>query len=334
MKMTLLALAFVSAFASAEEVTVTGYGANYTTALENAKVLALEAGTSTFIIGETKAYDGKVTETIDQYNGGTIKSYKIISQTNNLLGYEVEIVADVVPKKDNRVIRKSVELPDFQEFDARVKVTDRLNNIGHAISAVVENPRWSVGRYSSTMNADVIMSFQPKWVSDVQAFSDVINEQGKVSNNAYRNTHGNIVSMLLNVNPFVAVAVHQIGQQTPIANTNEMMVCFAEYYNGSTECNNIGVNFDNIPRSPKLVIIATDKTNRDYILYQHMLDTKMYEFVQAGESKTHRTFTSFKKTYYQPALILYTKETKRMNINFDVDNNLAKNLQSIKVYLK
>jgi hypothetical protein len=97
MKKTLLELLLASSFEYAEQVTVTGYGANYNAALENAKVLALEKGASTFIIGENRAREGKVTEEIDQYNGGVIKSYRIVSQRNDGFSHEVEIAADVVP---------------------------------------------------------------------------------------------------------------------------------------------------------------------------------------------------------------------------------------------
>ena len=67
MKKTLLALALASSFAFADEVTVTGYGSNYNAALENAKVVALEKGASTFIIAESNARNGRVEEKIDQY---------------------------------------------------------------------------------------------------------------------------------------------------------------------------------------------------------------------------------------------------------------------------
>ena len=62
MKKTALALLFAATFANAAEVKVTGYGSNYDSALENAKVAALEQGASTFIMSERNAKANRVNE--------------------------------------------------------------------------------------------------------------------------------------------------------------------------------------------------------------------------------------------------------------------------------
>jgi hypothetical protein len=328
MKKTLLALLLASSFAYAEQVTVTGYGANYNAALENAKVLALEKGASTFIIGENRAREGRVTEEIDQYNGGVIKSYRIVSQRNDGFSHEVEIDADVVPK-DNRIVRNTTEFSaDFKEFGERERVVNRLDNVANAISAVVVNPRFNVGRYSTVATGRVVLSFQPKWLSDVREFAMVVNQKGMTSNDIYRNVHSGVVGSVMRSSPIAAVGIYSIGQPSEPPMSNDMMVCF-----DGSDCQSIGVTFENMPRNPKLVLVSVVNGN-EYVLYQQELDMKMYEYMQAGEGKYLSSIAKYKTNFNQPTLILYPKRQHVVDISFDIDNNLARQMDNIKVYLR
>lgn len=328
MKKTLLALLLASSFVCAEEVTVTGYGSNYNAALENAKTLALEKGASTFIIGEKRAREGRVTESIDQYNGGVIKSFKVISQRSEPLGYEVEIVADVVPK-DNRVVRNNTDFSaDFQEFGERERVVNKLDNVGSAISATVVNPKFSVGRYSTLATGRVVLAFQPKWISDMREFTQVVNQKGLTSNNTHETLHGGAVGVLMRTNPVAAVGAFVVGQPSEPPMSNDMMICF-----DGSDCYSVGVNFENMPRNPKLVLASVVNGN-EYILYQQELDMKMYEFMQAGEGRYHSNFIKHKTNYNQPTLIVYPKRQHVVDISFEIDNNLARQMDNIKVYLR
>jgi len=328
MKKTLLALLLATSFAFAEEVTVTGYGNDYNAALENAKVLALEKGASTYIIGEKRATEGRVTESIEQYNGGAIKSFNVISRRNTPLGWEVDIVADVVPK-DNRVIRNNTDFSaDFKEFSERERVVNKLDNVGSAISATVVNPTYSVGRYSTVATGRVVLSFQPKWVSDMREFTKVVNQKGSTSNNAYKTLHGQGVAALLQVSPVAAVGAFVLGQPSEPPMSNDMMICF-----DGSDCYNVGVNFDNMPRVPKLVLASVIKGN-EYILYEQELDMKMYEFIQAGEGRYHSIFTQYKTNYNQPTLIVHPNRQHVVDVSFAIDNTLARQMDNIKVYLR
>ena len=328
MKKTLLALLLASSFAYAEQVTVTGYGANYNAALENAKVLALEKGASTFIIGENRARDGRVVEEIDQYNGGVIKSYRIVSHRNTDFSHEVEIDADVVPK-DNRIVRNTTDFSaDFQEFGERERVVNRLDNIGNAISAVVVNPRFNVGRYSTAASGRVVLSFQPKWISDMREFTKVVNQKGMTSSNTHESIQGGVVSGLLRSSPTAAVGALVLGQPYEPPMSNDMMICF-----DGSDCQTVGVNFENMPRNPKLVLASVVNGN-EYILYQQELDMKMYEYMQAGEGKYHNNFVKYKTNYNQPTLIVYPKRQHVVDISFEIDNNLARQMDNVKVYLR
>ena len=121
---------FASSMALAEEVTVTGYGSTFDNALANAKMQALEKVTGTFIISESEYKNKQYKETIDQYNGGIINKYDIVSSSKKSTGYEVTIVADVDRKKDNRMkVNKPVALDvQQQDYKEKEKVFDRLDN--------------------------------------------------------------------------------------------------------------------------------------------------------------------------------------------------------------
>jgi hypothetical protein len=328
MKKTLLALLLATSFAFAEEVTVTGYGNDYNAALENAKVLALEKGASTYIIGEKRATQGRVTESIEQYNGGVIKSFKVISHRNDPLGYEVEIVADVTPK-DNRVIRNNTDFSaDFKEFSERERVVNKLDNVGSAISATVVNPKYNVGRYSTVASGRVVLTFQPKWVSDMREFTKVVNQKGLTSNNVHKTLHGQGVAALLQVSPIAAVGAFVLGQPSEAPMSNDMMVCF-----DGSDCYSVGVNFENMPRVPKLVLASVVNGN-EYILYEQELDMKMYELIHAGEGRYHSTFSAYKTNYNQPTLIVYPNRQHVVDVSFVIDNTLAKQMDNIKVFLR
>ena len=329
MKKTILALLLASTLVNAEPITVTGYGSTYDSALKNAKTQALEKGASTFIIGESTARNGKVTEQIDQYNGGVIKSYAIVNSTNAFNGYEITITADVVPK-DNRVVRESAEFtPNYKEFTDRLAVFDQIDNVGKAITAKLVNPKYEIGRRTVIMNASIVMSFQPKWLSDVKEFSTVINEKGSTSSNTYNRVHGGVVSGLLPVSPLLAVAATAFTEK-PQKTSNAMMICF----DSSRNCSTVGISFDNIPRSPKLVIIGVTESGHERILYEHLLNTNLYEFYSPGETVTSKYFVSYNVTYKQPTLMLNTKKTDIVDVSFDIDNDFARQLRGVKIYLK
>ena len=339
MKSLFLSLALVASVATAEEVTVTGYGSNYTSALENAKVAALEKGASTFIIGESNARDNKVTEKIDQYNGGIIKNYKVVSNSKTMLGFEVTIVADVVPK-DNTV-RKQSSLPlsvDFEEYEKREKIVNRLGNVSKAIHADVSNTTYQVGKYQTTFQTKVVLSWQPKWITDVKAFTTVLDDKGKTTNNIYDNVSGstinNVVARFGLAGALVGVAMDSAVKPKVPENSTNMMLCFSEYSDASFKCSNLNVDLA-FPRTPQLLLVA--KVNgQDVILYKQYLDMKLYRFVQAGDSVPTSGFirTSFKTNFHNPAVVVYEQETQTVDLTFIADNSIIKSATSVNVYLR
>jgi hypothetical protein len=328
----------VVSVASAEEVQVTGYGLNYNSALENAKVMALEKGASTFIIGESTARNGKMTEEIDQYNGGVIKKYDVVSQRTTNMGYEVTIVADVVPK--NNAVRKT-KTPfnvDFEEYEKREKIVNRLDNVGKAIHAQVTKTGTKIGRYETTVYGQVVLTWQPKWITDMKSLTSVINERGTTTNNVYDNVAGSGINSLMSRFGFLGamggMAVDSAIRPTPQQNSDHMMVCFGEYYGNGVDCHKLSVDMT-FPRSPKLVLVAKVEGRGHVVLYEQYLDMKMYKYVSSGDTmSTSNLFKSYKTSFHNPALLVYEQQTQVIDLTFNIENSIIKSVTEIGVYLK
>lgn len=326
-----------SSVAFAEEVTVTGYGSTFDNALANAKMQALEKVTGTFIISESEYKNKQYKETVDQYNGGIINKYDIVSSSKKSSGYEVTIVADVDRKKDNRMkVNKPVELnAQQQDYKEKEKVFDRLDDFSKAVSIQTSHLTYNVGRNNTTINLNVILSFQPKWVSDVKSFAKVIDEEGKTSSNIYPTIHGSVVASLMSLNPFAAVAVAEVGKPKQAERSDDMMVCFAENKRSSISCKSIGVDFRNMHATPRLVVYGSYGSvyNKDVELWSQYAHPTIYEFVQAGDKRS-TWFRNINNTYDQPALLVYEREQQVVNIRFVVDNSELDKIKGIKVVLQ
>lgn len=338
MKNFLFFLMLLTSVASAEEVRVTGYGANYNSALENAKVVALEKGASTFIIGESTARNGRVSEEIDQYNGGIIKKYDVVSQQTTPTGFAVTIVADVVPKKNVVLHSKNPFNVDFEEYEKREKIISRLDNVGKAIHAKVLNSQTKIGRYETTVRGTVLLQWQPKWISDMKALGIVMDDNGKTTNNVYDGVSGGVINALMTrggfIGAMVGMGVDSAVRPTTPKTSDSMMFCFSQYWNSSFQCTNAGVDL-NFPRTPKLVIVA--KANgRDVVLYEQYLDMKMYRYLSAGDSvgTTGLIRTSYETRFHNPALLIHEQESQTVDLTFNVENSIIKSVTEIGVYLK
>ena len=335
MKTFLLALLFVSSVASAAEVTVTGRGSTYDKALANAKMLALENVTGTFVIGESEYKDNVFRDSMEQYNGGVIKSFRVENYNDFSSYVEVTITADVVEKKDNRVEGKNHQSFNIQldEHNQRLAVVDKLDDVTRMVSINIGKPTFDVDRYQSTVYLNVGMRLQPKWISDAQSFTSVIGEEGKTSNNAYGTIHGNVVGGLLGSNPLAAVAIAVIGEPQQQATSEQTMICFGSRNGSFLDCKNIGVSFVNIPKYPKIVVEVVTN-NVKYEVYEQELSLKMYEFVPVGSHKGHHFFKSYRKTFHQPTWIVYSDEIDKLNLSFKLDNNIAKDVKQVRIYLR
>lgn len=331
MKKTLLSLLIISSIASAEEVRVTGYGATYNSALENAKTLALEKGASTFLIGENRVRNGRATEEIDQYNGGVIKTYKIVSRNSTPVGYEVEIIADVVPKNNSMKRSNTTSLDiDFEDYDKRERVVRRLDDISTAIRADSMQPFHKIGRYETTISTNIVLSWQPKWISDMKAFASVVNQKGNTNNNIRETITGGAISYSMTafgpIGALASLGVYNATKQPEQPRNQNMMVCFS-----GNECSSINVDMT-FPINPKLTLVA-DVNGEQVVLYEQFLDMKMYRYIAAGETINNSIFRNYNVRYNQPALLIDEKQ-QVVPVTFTVPNDVIRNVSSVNVFLR
>ena len=254
-----------------------------------------------------------------------------------MIGHEVTIVADVVPK--NNTIKKGKQssfTPDFNEYDRREKIVSRLDNVGSAIYADVSTPNYKVGRYHTTVYVDVTLAWQPKWLGDMHSFTSTIAEEGSTSTN----THGEIAAGVSNAvkgvtgNGVLGWLAWEATKPPPAPEFRDnQMVCFGATVNSSVNCRNLDVDLVGMPRSPKLVMIANVNGSQVQIAEQYV-DIKLYKFASAGDTRYNRFFPRHKTTLNQPALLVFENERQRVPLKFDVENNLMRQIDSVQVYLR
>jgi hypothetical protein len=335
MKYLFVILLLISNIASAKEVTVTGYGSTYDAALANAKMQALESVTGTFITGEQEYKNGKYSDSAKQYNGGIIKSFRVTEYKQVNSGVEVTIIADVVEKKDNRVTGKNEQEfnIEFGEHEQRRGVVDKLDNVNSMIVFTVSRPAYEIDRNSSIVTLNIGMQLQPKWVSDLQAFTSVIDEKGKTRSNTYANIHGGVVSSLITINPLIAAAFGSATAPSQPEYSEQNMVCFASGRGSFMDCKNIGVTFVNIPKYPKLIVEVV-VNGVSYVAYESEIEMQLYEYIYPGDYKQHKIFKSYRETVHQPTWMIYTGERQSKRVQFRLENHIAKNVEKVRVSIR
>ena len=105
----------------AVEVVVKGYGTDYISSLQAAKVSALEQVTGTWINSEQHLNEGNLSESIHQYNSGVITSYKVLEFSE----HEVTIQAQVDIIKDNKVGSNSTNISEATRTQLEQKYIKR-----------------------------------------------------------------------------------------------------------------------------------------------------------------------------------------------------------------
>jgi len=322
MKPMILGLTLLASTSFAAQVTVDGFGKTCDSALQNAKQLAVEKVTGTFITGSSST-DGKTyDEEIVQYNGGVITSYQV-KETIKKDGCHVNLTANVEEKKDNRIVLNSAEFnTDYNEYNKRKKVVNALDNLSSAMYATASNVRVAHKDGYVVVDADITLALQPKWVSDVRSFSTLLNEEGNASNDLYRRSHAGVVGALMQSSPPAAVALAIVGEESPPQTNENMMVCF-----DGRDCMNVGADFDRMRMVPKMSIVGNNK-----VVYEHFLfDNNLFEFIPAGTSKKYAVIT---RKYNQPAFIINTKNTQNMHISFRIDDSIAREIKKLEIYVQ
>lgn len=334
-KLLLLAAAF-AVNANAETVVVTGYGDSYEGALKNAKIAALEKVAGTFIVSDTVWRSNEsVFEQIKQYNGGVIKSYKVLDQRQG----QVTIEADVDVLKNNKIFVDNASAVDQDKLNANIdNFNSKLNIVKY-----LDDPKKAF--YVKPMQVQAIpkgshvsfkinthVQWQPKWISDIKSFHSLIDDKGNTHTDTRDKMAGGLLNTAMTSNPYLGILGSLIytGTQENHQRSQDPMICLSDRRTSSDiTCYNIAGGFNNMPYNEMKVEVAAYDSNGKQI-YKTNVDVQnniMYERVQAGEQKRSRWGVT--RTFDQPAMIVYENEAMKFSIDLTMPTNIGKNVNNI-----
>lgn len=329
MKKLIFLLTLASSVASAEIVTVTGYGKDYETSLNNAKIAALEKVTGTWIHSQSRSIDGSYNEDITQYNGGVIKSYDVISAAER----QVTIRADVDIIKDNRVGSRSASIHHETKNDLvdKAKKNIQLSNAvstldskNKAFAVNVKDIQYANFGQNTQVTIYAEMAWSPKWYSDVKSLATTVDNRTQPSNNVRNQVAAN-VTRAMSVSPITAVLgsiFYQNASEKPREHQAEPSICFGTrraYV--ADDCYVMNFNLNNFVYSSfnlRITGLALDGT-KHVETNTTFENSKMYSYVLPGTQK--RSMIDVTYTYNNPTLILYSEENVKLKMKFTVPTN-------------
>src|SRR6056300_399424 len=334
-KPILLSLIFSFSFSLAQPlqqditqvVEARGYGPTQELRLRKAKLNALGEVVGAFIIGELsyRSDRDKIFENIKEYYGGYIESYQIIKETSEY----TDIKAIVCVVKDNKVYIQGDNEIDIEDelnnYNSKREIIDYLDNPTIAFHVKVNSiniePQPHTIRFK--INSDVM--WQPKWISDLETFVTEFTSKGKTSQNIN-------IRMVSQRGYQPGLSIVQALFESEPKQSDEPMVCFAENSGNNVDhCRNLAGGFMNMPIYSELPIVIKgyDKNNNEIFKRKVFVNgNKIYENVYRNQTKKY--FLT-KRTFDQPAFIVYKNENAQFNIIVDVNNNIAEQIKKFKL---
>lgn len=304
-----------------------GYGSNYDEQLLNAQISALSNAIGSFIVGDTifNSEKDKVIQNIKEYHGGYIESYNIISTASDY----VEIDAIVKITKDNKIYIQGDNEIDIQDqlnnYNNKREIIDYLDNPINAFFVKVNGIEIQPQIYSIQFKINSSIMWQPKWVSDLETFVTEFTSPGKTS----QSVNVNMVAKGV-YRPHVDLV--QVLFESKPRQSEEEMVCFAKDSGNDVDaCRNLAGGFRNMPPYSEMPINVIGIDKDDKIIFTRKIlvkSTNLYESVYRNQTKKY--FLT-KRTFDQPAYIVY-KYGKQDFINtIDIDNNVAQDIKKFRL---
>ena len=304
-----------------------GYGSNYDEQLLNAQISALSNAIGSFIVGDTifNSEKDKVIQNIKEYHGGYIESYNIISTASDY----VEIDAIVKITKDNKIYIQGDNEIDIQDqlnnYNNKREIIDYLDNPINAFFVKVNGIEIQPQIYSIQFKINSSIMWQPKWVSDLETFVTEFTSPGKTS----QSVNVNMVAKGV-YRPHVDLV--QVLFESKPRQSEEEMVCFAKDSGNDVDaCRNLAGGFRNMPPYSEMPINVIGINKDDKIIFTRKIlvkSTNLYESVYRNQTKKY--FLT-KRTFDQPAYIVY-KYGKQDFINtIDIDNNVAQDIKKFRL---
>lgn len=339
MKKTLLVLLLISSSVFAKEVVVDAYGDTYESALKNAKIAAIEQVTGTWINSEHKLKNNNYSEDIVQYNGGVIKSYKVLSYN----GSTIKIKADVDVVKDNTVdniqsssidAKKREMLEHRRENYRKIKESvDSLNDSSKALSFKPSNVEYLNRGEVTRVVVRGNVTWIPKWKSDLKSLVGEAGNPGSVENDIKQRVAGSFVHNLLMINPLAAgiasipaVKVASSDRQ----NDSTPMICFSNRDN----CHLIQTSVTRFQHknSFRLDVIGRDF---DTAIFKRTIDfdrQNLWQYIYAGTTESGNFNVRY--TYKNDALMINEDAVMPVQFYFDVKTSQLVEVDNLNYIIK
>ena len=335
MKKLILSLIFLFSFSLAmgspsEETVVVeakGYGTTYDKQLYDAKLEALRMVLGSFVVGHTiyKSDQDTVFENILEYHGGFIANYEVIQKG---IDY-VLIKAHVQRVKDNRLYvegNNEIDITDqLNNYKSKRDIIDYLDDPKQAFFIDVKRVQIDPQPYKVRFKISSVLKWQPKWVSDFETFVQTSTNVGKTSNQV----NIRMVSQR-GFDPAVGI-VQSIFSSKP-KQSDTPMVCFAGRSQSDIDgCRNLAGGFQNMPIHSQLPVIIKgyDKDDNELCTIRVFVDGEnLYENVYRNQTKKY--FLT-KRTFDQPAFIVYKEGIKQFDITTDIDTEIAEQIKTFKL---
>lgn len=316
-------------------VTTTGCGANYESALQNAKTQAVEQVTGTWMNGERQLKDDRLKERTAEYNGGVIKKYNVVESNQDDNQTCVTINAEVDVIKDNRMSANTADIPtdmrqglvDRQEkYSQAANAVDVLNNKNKAFTVNVQKVDYSNIGNTTRVTVIGVVAYTPKWKTDVESLAKTVNQTGGPKSNAIPNTAFGVAGGVATMNPVIGAGIGLFIRPDDPKNNPEPMLCIADKFNDNPdECYFLGEEFGAFNKPLQIAVL--DQTNTPLSQWS-LSETKLYQKMYPGQSK-YGLF-GYKKTYENPTLVLYLDEEVKMKFTFDVPTQYLASVEKLK----
>lgn len=307
-RFVVLLVSLVATSALAVERIGNGVGTTEAAARQNAKQDALSQVTGEFVVNKLTAHNGELDHQQAQYSGGVVRKWTDRSITFDGRLYSVQILADIDPNKNNRMVvvddamseddRQTI-IENHERISNITEFATKLDDYHQAFVAVPGRITYNVRGSTTDVNILLGVKLSPKWVDDVLTLS---KEAGKRIN-----TDTPMSDVLWGVGSALA-PVHILGasvirsaahfvekpQQVDIESN-----CFSQNNSRDVdECYALGYMFGNVVRKDRFVVtvrfwsqgdvvaerdVVALNSNQLFVLYD--IGTSLYFRYDARERK-------------------------------------------------
>lgn len=149
-----------------------------TNSLQLAKIAALDKANGIWIRGERHVDNNSYNERITQYNGGVIRKYDIVDQSNNC----TTIKAEIIPRQQNGMHTNSLDVPSEirseldgrkENYKSRKIAIKEVDNRKRALKFVTKSLRYENKGSSTIVIVDGDLLYQNMWLSEYQELQNV-----------------------------------------------------------------------------------------------------------------------------------------------------------------